>query len=360
MIQALRLEELLEETVKYQASDLHLMVSKPPVWRVDGDLMRLEKYAQPLTKEEVEALIMALLNQSQAKVFKEKKELDFSFTYQDKVRFRVNVYFEKGMPALAARAIPQKVPSLEELNLPPILNKVVGLRQGLVLVTGPTGHGKSTTLAAVIDRIVKSRAVHVITIEDPIEYVYESDLSIISQREMYNDTLSWSNALRSALREDPDVVLVGEMRDLETIAAALTVAETGHLVLATLHTNSAAQTVNRIVDVFPKEQQDQIRLQLSTVLEMVVSQRLVPAKGGGRLPATEIMIANPAVRNSIREGKIAMLDNIIATSVDEGMISLEMSLAALVRTGKVDREVALSFALKPKDFMRLLSSTDML
>ncbi|NOY15141.1 MAG: type IV pilus twitching motility protein PilT [bacterium] len=359
MINTVKLEDLLEETVKYKASDLHLLVGKPPIWRVDGGLMRLEKYDQPLGVEEIERLIFTLLNESQVGIFEEKKELDFSFTYQDKVRFRVNVYYQQGVPALAARAIPNVIPSLEDLNLPPILNRVVSLRQGLVLVTGPTGHGKSTTLAAVIDRIIKSRAVHVITIEDPIEYVYSSELSIVSQREMYNDTLSWANALRSALREDPDVVLVGEMRDLETIAAALTVAETGHLVLATLHTNSAAQTVNRIVDVFPEEQQDQIKLQLSGVLEMVVSQRLVPSRSGGRLPATEIMIANAAVRNSIREGKVSMLDNIIATSTSEGMMSLEMSLAGLVRSGKIDREVAMSFALKPKDLMRLLSSSSL-
>ncbi len=350
----MELKALLEETLQHQASDLHLLVGKPPMWRIDGQLSFFKKYSQALTKGEVEECIKAVTTSEQEKIFEKKKELDFSFSYLNKVRFRVNIYYQQGQPALAARAIPSKIPTLTELHLPPVLRRIFDLRQGLVLVTGPTGHGKSTTLASVIDQIIKTRPVHVITIEDPIEYVYYSDISIISQREMYNDTLSWSAALRSALREDPDIVLIGEMRDYETIAAALTIAETGHLVLATLHTNSAAQTVNRIVDVFPEEQQDQVKLQLSTTLEMVISQRLVPATQGGRLPATEILIANPAVRNTVREGKVTMLDNIISTSVQEGMMSLEMSLASLVKSGAVDREVALSYALKPENLEKLL------
>ena len=350
------IKELLEATIKYKASDLHLLVGRPPVWRVDGELIRLKDYSQLLAKTEVEEMIKSILTPAQEKIFTNKKELDFSFSYLDKIRFRVNIYHQQSLPSLAARAIANVIPSLSDLHLPPVLNRIIGLKQGLVLVTGPTGHGKSTTLAAIINQISKSRAVHIITIEDPIEYVYHSDLSIISQREMYNDTLSWANALRSALREDPDIVLVGEMRDFETIAAALTIAETGHLVLATLHTNSAAQTVNRVVDVFPQEQQDQIRLQLSTSLSMIISQRLVPAIQGGRVPATEILIANPAVRNSIREGKVSMINNIIGTSVQQEMMTLEMSLASLVKSNVVSHDVALSFALRPHDLERLLSS----
>ncbi len=353
----MQLEDLLEATTLHKASDLHLLVGRPPIWRIDGRLTSLPKYKQLLDLQTVETMIGTLLNESQKKIFKERKELDFSFDYQKKLRFRVNVYMQKKLPALAARSISYKIPTLIELKLPPLLSRIANLRQGLILVTGPTGHGKTTTLAALINKIIKTRAVHVITIEDPIEYVYESETSIISQREMYNDTLSWSNALRSALREDPDIVLIGEMRDYETIASALTIAETGHLVLATLHTNSAAQTINRIVDVFPEEQQDQIKLQLSSVLEMVISQRLVPGISGGRLPATEIMIANSAVKNSIREGKITMLDNIISTSSREGMHILEMSLADLVKSNFISRETALSFALRPRDLLRLLSST---
>ncbi len=350
----MELKTLLEETFQRRASDLHLLVGKPPMWRIDGQLSFFKQYSQPLTRGEVEESIKTITTSEQEKIFEKKKELDFSFSYLDKVRFRVNIYNQQGQPALAARAISNKIPTLTELHLPPVLRRIFDLRQGLVLVTGPTDHGKSTTLASVIDQIIKTRSVHVITIEDPIEYVYHSDISIVSQREMYNDTLSWPAALRSALREDPDIVLIGEMRDHETIAAALTIAETGHLVLATLHTNSAAQTVNRIVDVFPEEQQDQVKLQLSTTLEMVISQRLIPAIQGGRLPATEILIANSAVRNTVREGKVTMIDNIISTSVQEGMMSLEMSLASLVKSGAVDKQVALSYALKPDNLEKLL------
>jgi twitching motility protein PilT len=266
----------------------------------------------------------------------------------------VNVYFQKGSMAAALRLITEKIRSIEELVLPKICYRMAELRQGLVLVTGPTGHGKSTTLAAIINEINKNRADHIVTIEDPIEYVYLPQKSIISQREMHGDTHSWSVALRSVLREDPDVVLVGEMRDYETIAATLTVAETGHLVLATLHTNSAAQTVDRIVDVFPEHQQGQIRVQLANVLSGVIAQRLVPAIGGGRVPAAEILLGTSAIRTSVREGKSHLINNVIQTSAELGMQSLEQDLARLVNAGKVDLKVAQEYALAPQELTRLV------
>lgn len=248
--------------------------------------------------------------------------------------------------------IPSKIPSLEELHLPKVFGNFSKLRQGLILLTGPTGHGKSTTIASIINEINESRGVHIVTVEDPIEYVYPSRKSLIAQREMHLDTHSWEISLRSVLREDPDVVLIGEMRDYETIEAVLTIAETGHLVFATLHTNSASQSVDRIVGVFPENQQAQIQMQLSNVLEAIISQRLIPAVKGGRFPATEVLLANGAVRNVIREGKTHLLDNIIQTSTGIGMNTMESSLASMVREGRVSLDTALSYSLKPEDLMR--------
>ena len=287
--------------------------------------------------------------------FVNNKEIDFSTAYGTKARFRINAYTQKGSASAALRLIPSRIRTLEELNMPKICHRFTQLKAGLVLVTGPTGHGKSSTLAAMIEQINQTRPEHIVTIEDPIEYVYANKQSIISQRELGQDTLSWKMALRSVLREDPDVVLVGEMRDFETIAATLTVAETGHLVFATLHTNSAAQTIDRVVDVFPEHQQ--IRMQLSNTLEAVVSQRLLPAEGGGRVPATEILLGSSAVKTNIREGKSHLINNIIQTSREIGMMTLETSLADMIHRGKLSLQTAQQWSLRPEELMRLVKGS---
>ena len=349
------ISQLLDITTKRNASDLHLLVGHAPMLRVDGSLVAIP--GEPvLTNDVNEQLIFSILTPQQRELFTTNKELDFSYSLGT-ARFRVNVYFEKASIAGALRYLPQRIPPIDELWLPQICHQFVGLRKGFILVTGPTGHGKSTTLASVINEINLSRSVHILTIEDPIEYVYPKARSIISQREMHTDTHSWDVALRSALREDPDVVLVGEMRDYETIAAALTIAETGHLVFATLHTNSAAQTIDRIVDVFPERQQAQVRQQLASTLEAVISQRLIPAIGGGRRPASEILLSTPAVKTSIREGKTHLIDNIIQTSGDMGMSLLEVSLSSLVKKGAITIDTAKEYALRPEELIRLYSSS---
>jgi len=347
------IKNLLKLVIEKKASDLHLMTGVPPYIRIDGKLTPVEGEAV-LTAETVKNMIFPLLKPQQKDLFLVNKEIDFSVEFGTLGRFRVNAYFEKGTMAAALRLIGTKIRSIEELSLPKICYQIAELRQGLVLVTGPTGHGKSTTLAAIINQVNQERSDHIITIEDPIEYVYTPIKSIISQREMHSDTHSWAVALRSVLREDPDVVLVGEMRDYETIAAALTVAETGHLVLATLHTNSAAQTVDRIVDVFPENQQAQIRVQLSNVLAGVLAQRLVPAVGGGRIAAMEILTGTTAVKTSIREGKSHLINNVIQTSGELGMQSLEQDLARLVNGGQIDLQVAQKFSLAPQELTRLV------
>jgi twitching motility protein PilT len=297
-----------------------------------------------------------MLTEEQKELLDVNKEIDFSLSYGQKSRFRVNAYVQKGSVAASMRQISLEIKTIEELNLPQFCHRIAELRQGFVLVTGPTGHGKSTTLAAIINEINKNRPCHIITIEDPIEFVFTPKKAIISQRELRYDTHSWEIALRSVLREDPDVVLVGEMRDFETISAALTIAETGHLVLATLHTNSASQTIDRVVDVFPDASKAQVRMQLASTLEAVFSQRLIPAIREGRVPAVEIMVGTTAVRTAIRELKTHMLDNIIQTSGGLGMVTLEASLANLVIEGKVALEVASSYALKPEELIRLVRS----
>lgn len=346
------INQLFAETVRLEAADLHLLVGFAPVLRVAGKLGPVGG-TKPLTAADVEQLVFATFTPQQKELFLTNKEIDYSVA-SSVGRFRANAYYQKGTIAADFRLIPSQIKSLEELGLPSICKQFVGLRQGLVLVTGPTGHGKSTTLASMIHTINQTKAVHIITIEDPIEYVYPPGLSIISQREMHQDTHSWTVALRSALREDPDVVLVGEMRDFETIQAVLTVAETGHLVFATLHTNSAAQTVDRIVDVFPENQQGQVRLQLSFVLEGVFSQRLVPAIAGDRVAVAEVLTGTPAVRNTIREGKTHLLDNVIQTSAELGMMTLETSLAKAVKEGKISVETATAYAVRPEELGRLL------
>ena len=347
------IEELLEITINKKASDLHLILGIPPTLRVNGELAPLTSY-EPLTEEEVRRLVFSLVNEEQKEILLTNKEIDFSFPYQDRARFRVNAYHQRDSLAAALRLLPGQIPPIDELNLPKICHAFTKLKQGFILVTGPTGHGKSTTLAAIINEINQTRATHIVTIEDPIEYVFNHQKSVISQREIRNDTHSWQVALRSCLREDPDVVMVGEMRDYETIASALTIAETGHLVLTTLHTNSAAQSVDRIVDVFPEHQQAQVRMQLSSTLEAILSQRLLPCLDGNRIPAMEILVATPAVKTAIREGKTHLIDNIIQTSVELGMRTLEMDLARLVKEGKVSLEVAQAFAFRPEELMRLM------
>lgn len=346
------IKDLLEITVNRNASDLHLTVGFPPILRVDGELTNISK-EEVLTKETCSQLVFSLLSPEQKDLFLANKEIDFSFSLGDKARFRINVYYQKGFPAAAIRFIPYKIKTIEDLSLPKICHSFSKLRQGFILVVGPTGHGKTTTLAAIINEINLNDKRHIVTIEDPIEYVYPIGMSIVSQREMHQDTFSWDMALRSVLREDPDVVLVGEMRDYETISAALTIAETGHLVFATLHTNSASQTIDRIVDAFPENQQNQVRMQLSSTLEAVISQRLVPTIVGGRVPATEILIATSAVKNVIREGKSHLIDNVIQTSGELGMETLERSLYELLKEGKISMEVAQAFSLRPEEIARL-------
>ncbi|KKS03952.1 type IV pili twitching motility protein PilT [Candidatus Curtissbacteria bacterium RIFCSPLOWO2_02_41_11] len=348
------IQEYLEIVVKKEASDLHLVTGMPPMVRIDGQLLPVT--GSFLTPEDTESLVFELLSPEQKEMLLVNRELDFSFALGEVARFRVNAYFQKGYLAAALRLIPSYIKTIEELNLPKILHNFARLRQGFILITGPTGHGKSTTLASVINEINQTRAVHIVTIEDPIEYVYPKGKSLISQREMHLDTHSWEISLRSALREDPDVVLVGEMRDYETIASAITIAETGHLVFATLHTNSAAQSVDRIIDVFPQNQQAQVRLQLAETIAAIVSMRLVPAIGGGRLPAVEILLTSGAVQTVIREAKSHMIDNIIQTSGEAGMILLDASLAYLVRSGRVSLDVAKSYCIRPEELDRLVGN----
>jgi twitching motility protein PilT len=348
-----KIEVLLEEVVKRKASDLHLQVSLPPMLRVDGALVPVNG-ADVLTDEAVETLIFAILDEDQKQILLKDKEFDFSFAFGDLGRFRVNAFHERGNLAAALRLIPNELLSVEQLGLPDIVNKFAEYPRGLVLVTGPTGSGKSTTLAAMINKINTERAHHIITIEDPIEFTHKSKKSVIVQREVHYDTYSFSAALRSALREDPDVVLVGEMRDLETIASAITIAETGHLVFATLHTNSAAQSIDRMIDVFPPHQQPQIRSQLSNILMAIVSQRLVPAIGGGRLAAAEILVATPAVRNIIREGKTHQLDAVIQTGGEFGMQSMDKMLTSMIHAGTITYDEARNYAVDIQELDRLM------
>lgn len=350
-----QLNLLLETALRSQVSDLHLLASTAPILRINGELIPVPNFP-PLTKETVKELVLGLVDSRQKEILLNNKEIDFSYDFQGKARFRVNAYFERGRLAAALRLIPLRIKAIEELNLPSVCHRFTQLNSGFILITGPTGHGKSSSLAAIIEEINQTRKGHIITIEDPIEYVYRNAKSIVSQRELEYDTHSWVIALRSVLRQDPDVVLVGEMRDYETIAAALTIAETGHLVFATLHTNSASQTVDRIIDVFPENQQEQVRMQLSNSIGAILSQRLLPALEGGRLPAVEVLLATPAVRATIREGKTHQIDNIIQTSLEQGMISLEKSLADWVRFGKISQEVALSWSLRPEELLRMLKT----
>lgn len=349
----IKIEILLEEVVRKRASDLHLQVGLPPMIRVDGALMPIMGI-NALDEPAVEALIFAILDQDQRQILLKDKEFDFSFAFGTMGRFRVNAYHERGNLAAALRLIPNEIKTVTELGVPNAVMKFADYPRGLVLVTGPTGSGKSTTLAALVDKINSERAQHIITIEDPIEFTHKSKKSVVVQREVHYDTYSFSAALRSSLRQDPDVVLIGEMRDLETISAAITIAETGHLVFATLHTNSASQSVDRMIDVFPPHQQPQIRAQLSNILMAICSQRLVPAIGGGRVVAAEVLVTNPAVRNIIREGKAYQLDGVIQTSADQGMQTMDRTLAALVQSGVITYDNAYEVAVDLVEFQRLM------
>lgn len=351
---AATLAQMLELLIEREASDLHLIAGMPPTVRVNGVLYPIAGEAA-LAAAQSHDFALQLFTQEQLKKFEERKEIDFSYQYGDKARLRVNVYTQKGTTAVSMRLVPLKIRSIDELGLPQFCHTVAQEHAGLVLVTGPTGTGKSSTLAAIIEEINQTRADHILTIEDPIEFVYTPHKSIISQREISQDTLSWPNALRSALREDPNVVLVGEMRDLETISAAITVAETGHLVFATLHTNSGPETIDRIIDVFPEFQQAQIRQQLAATLKAVMSQRLIPsADGKRRVPALEVLINTPASANLIREGKTYQLDNVMQTSGGVGMAMLESNLVTLVNTGVITMEQARKNSIRPEELDRLM------
>ena len=347
------LDGLLISTAQENASDLHLSVGRYPTLRIDGRLVPLIN-KEILTPQKTEILIGAFLTEEQKEKFIKNKELDISYEFEKKIRFRVNIFFQRGFMGASFRLIPSKIRTLKQLNIPDLVYDFTKPSQGFVLVVGPSGHGKSTTLAALIDRINNQKNAHIVTIEDPIEHVYTQNRCIINQREVGIDTKSFSNALRSIFREDADVILVGEMRDWETMSTAITAAETGHLVFATLHTNSTAQTIDRIIDSFPASQQDQVRSQLAGNLLGILSQRLIPQTDGGRIPAVEIMTSNSAIKNLIRENKSHQLNLVINTSADEGMISLNNSLADLVKDKKITMENAEIYSTSVSDLRMLL------
>jgi len=348
------LNKMLSKMLELEASDLHLVVGKPPIFRVNSALH--EDDQEPvLSPESVESLARVLVPKNKWDFLQKDRQSDFSYAFKDNHRLRVNAYYQKDTLAISIRMIPNKIKSLTDLNLPEVMHKFPQAKQGLVIVAGPTGHGKSTALASMVDLINQERAEHIITIEDPIEYVFIQNKSIVSQREVFRDVQSFSDGLRAALREDPNVVMVGEMRDLESIAAAITIAETGHLVFTTLHTNDAAQSIDRMVDVFPPHQQAQIRNQLANILLGIVSIRLLPKIGGGLIPATEVLLADTAVRNVIRESRTFEIYNIIHSSGAKGMVSLDRYLAELVRKGLVSYDDALLWSADNETFTSLVS-----
>lgn len=343
------MQELLKNAAMQQASDLHLLVGKKPVLRCNGQLQEMDEQ-KILTEAEIQKLVFSILSPIQKERFLKEKEVDFSYELTDVSRFRVNVHFEKNNIGLVARVVSTVIPTMEQIMMPQIVYELTRMKQGLILMTGPTGCGKSTTLAAMIDLINKERSAHIITLEDPIEYVFSCEKSFIRQRQLYDDFLSFPEALKHIVRQDPNVIMVGEIRDLDTISAALTVAETGHLVLATLHTNNAAQTVDRIIDVFPPHQQSQVRLQLSMVLRSVISQQLVPSLQGGRIAAREIMLNTPAIANLIRENKVPQIKSVLQTSAKDGMNSLDQDLKRLYQQGVITEKTARAYMHHPEEF----------
>ena len=348
--------DLLSGTIEKKASDLHITVAVPPMIRVNGSLQRMGE--QSLTPKDTIDIAQQMLSVKQLQELESKGELDLSYSNPGLGRFRVNIYKQRGSYGIAIRVVSLAIPTIEELGLPPILNELARKQRGLILVTGPTGSGKSTTLAAMVDYINKERSCHILTLEDPIEYLHKHGKSMVNQREIGNDSVSFANALRSALRQDPDVILVGEMRDLETISIAVTAAETGHLVLSTLHTIGAAKTIDRIIDVFPPFQQQQIKVQLSTVLEGIISQQLLPkADGSGRIAALEVMVTNTAIKNLIREGKTHQIQSQIQTGGKQGMKTMDSSLSDLYRRGLISREAALTHAVDREMLERYLTSS---
>ncbi|MDD5110028.1 MAG: PilT/PilU family type 4a pilus ATPase [Patescibacteria group bacterium] len=341
------LDELFRIAVDRKASDLHLVVGLPPIVRIDGALQQLS--AKPkLTATEIRSLLNSILTEKQKTILENEKELDLSYELRGAGRFRVNCHWEKDCLGMVARVISKDIPTLEHINVPPIVYDLLQLQQGLILVTGPTGCGKSTTLAAMINHINIQRSVNIITLEDPIEFVFTPIKSIIKQRQLNTDMLSFGNALVHVLRQDPNVIMVGEMRDLETIGTTITLAETGHLVLATLHTHNAAQTMDRIIDIFPPHQQPQIRLQLSITLRAILSQRLIPRKEGGRVATREVLINTPAVANLVRENKIAQIKSVLQTSAEEGMVTMDQDLINLYRKEEISKETAQFHMLNPE------------
>lgn len=347
------LRELLDQMVKMGASDLHLTVGTPPVVRVDGKLQRLN--LDMMTAESTKKLAYSMLNEKQKLKFEQNNELDFSFGIEQMSRFRCNMFMQRGNVAVVLRQIPYKVKSFEELGLPKVISELAKLPRGLVLVTGPTGSGKSTTLAAIIDKINRERALHIITVEDPIEYLHRHQMSVVNQREVYSDTNSFATALKYALREDPDVVLVGEMRDLETIESAISISETGHLAFATLHTNSAAESINRIVDSFPTNQQEQVRVSLSFSLQAIISQNLIPKIGGGRVLCIEILIVTPAIRALIRDDKIHQMYSMIQAGQKFGMKTMNQSLMELYTTNKISLNDTMAYSSNPQELTEMLN-----
>jgi twitching motility protein PilT len=354
---AATMHDLLQIMIDRGASDLHITTGTYPQIRVTGKLVQLTEFEQ-LTPQDTQRLAYSVLNEAQKQKYEEENELDLSFGIQNLARFRCNVYRQRGAVAAAIRVIPFKIRSFEDLNLPPIVQQMADRPKGLILVTGPTGSGKSTTLAAMLDKINSERSEHIMTIEDPIEFVHPHKKCLVNQREVFADTHSFKNALKSILRQDPDVVLVGEMRDLETISAALTIAETGHLTLGTLHTNSCAQTMDRIIDVFPSDQQPQIRAQLSLVLEGVLSQALIPKIGGGRVMALEVMVTTPAIRNLIREEKIHQIYSAMQSGQKFGMQTMNQSLVELIRKRQITREEGMSRSTLPEELAQLLQHSE--
>lgn len=347
------LAQLLKITIEKQASDLHLMPGYNPTVRVGGELFQLSTLPV-ITAEQSEAMIFSIVSDEQKQNLLSNREIDIGYEYEN-YRFRTNVYYAKNTISASFRLIPAKIKSIEELNLPKTFHQCADFHQGLILITGPTGEGKSTTLASIINEINNKYAKHIVTIEDPIEYIYPKSKSIVSQRQLHDDTHSWNIALKSALREDPDVILVGEMRDFDTIQLVLTAAETGHLVFSTLHTNSTPEAIDRIIDIFPPHQQSQIKNQLAAVLKIVISQRLLPRVGGiERVPAIEFLINSSAVSATIREGKTFLINNILETSEEEGFLLFEKNILQLYTEGIISRETAFSFALRPKELSKFI------